>query len=798
MQVNETVWTDKEDWRQVSSYAAGTQKKDMILCPCFNPNEGGTTAGDIRRGLDTNYLTLSEPWDKSLSWCGLGMQHPLSNVSFMGMVADSSATPDNHVVLINQDRRQVTNFAFGNQGGQGNDWPGRYILAGTEYSSNKFAMQRWAPYGNFDFYYSGYGGFIPFTQIPTKRCVLVPHIICYNASGTRQEYDLTTYLQHKTEYKYISQITLYIYCDYNPSLYPVFDEEPLEGFERRNVADLTCISILDPSEMAKGYPIPNSQDVFDNIFLYNQISSDPYDSGILIAGTKGTTGWERVDASQTWCIPVYNGFGFNFDHFTNATSDNVPTSSSRLVCDVTDMSADNFRKNVRRCVACFGMFFVDADADCNLPLYDDKMFLGLLEDGVGNGAYSNGERNKDAPQWQMDDMHEIDYDPGNPPIQDPNIYDAAFSFGRLQNFKTATKRYNLSDGQIDQIYQSLWTIWGSWLDGANVPQTNEIFYNTYKTFLSNDPMDCIVSCKYFPIDANKISMADGTNTPIKLGAITLTEGGTGSIEIQAPPAKQSVTYDCGTVYVWPIISGKGQTWLDNFDSLELYLPFCGSIKLDVATYMGKNVGVEYHIDLITGNCTAAVYIYSAEYGNKVYMEIRNGNCGIDVALSGIQQATLDANLFNATQQAKTATINAVGSTLGNLISTGAKIYGGDALGAVTGAVSGLQSLANNIVGAETAKYNLNHVQLPTRIIGCATPLASAETNLTPCLIHTRPHKPSEGQDYGKTTGYSCIVHDTVGSLGGFTVATDVKMDGITATDAEKSLIRSLLAGGVYV
>lgn len=796
MEVNEVVWTAKNTWREITSYASGTLDKDKILCPCFNPEESGSQAGDIQRGLEQHYLDQSEPWDKSLSWCGLGRQHPLSNISYMGKIQDSG---DNHIVLINEDKRSVTNFAFGKLGGQGNEWPGYYFLAGeTEYPSNKFANQRWTPYGSFDFYYSGYAHFVPFTQIPTKRAILIPRIRCANSAGTMQDYDLTEYLQHKTEYKFITQIKVVMYADHNPALYPNFDEQPLSGFSRLNVSDLACLSILDPSEIQKGFPIPETQDTFNNIFLYNQLSSDPYGTGIVIAGSKSFATWDYPNTSYSWCIPVYNGFGFNFNHFTNASTDQVPTSSSRLVCDVSDMSANDFAKNVRRCVACFGMFFVDSVNDCNLPLFDDKVYVGLLDDGVGNGRYSNGQANKDSPQWLMDDMHDIDYDPGNPPTLDPNIYDAAFGFGSLQNFKTATKRYNLSDGQIDQLYQSLWTIWGSWLDGANVPQTNEIFYNTYKTFLSNDPMDCIVSCKYFPIDSNKISMADGSNTPIKLGAITLTEGGTGAVEIQAPPAKQSITYDCGTVYIWPVISGKGQTWLDNYDDLELYLPFCGSIKLDVPTYMGKNVGVEYHIDLITGNCTAAVYIYSADYDNKVYMEIRNGNCGIDVALSGIQQATLDANLFNATQQAKTATINAIGSTLGNLISTGAKLYAGDGLGAASSAVSGIQSLANTVVGAETAKYNLNHVQLPTRIIGCATPLAAAETNLTPCLIHTRPRRPAEGQTYGQTTGYSCIVHDTVGSLGGFTVATDVKMDGISATDTEKSLIRSLLASGVYV
>lgn len=800
MQVNESVWSNKTNWRELSATVSGTETKDKILGPGFDLNEPSSTSGTITKGLDFNFLWLNtEPWDKSLSWCGLGIQHPLSNISWMGVQKyEEGTTPDNHIVLLNKDQRTVTNFCFGLNGGQGPDWPLRYWLDGVqEYASNMFSMQRWAPNAVYSSYYSGYGEYIPITQMPTKRAILIPYITCINSSGTMQNYDLLTFIANRNNYKYIVQVKIQVYYDQDPSKYPDFDEPPLTGFARAALPDLKCISILDSTEAAKGYPVPNSQDIFSNIYLYNQMVG--YGGGMVIAGSKYTTGWNRGSSNETWCVPVYNGFGLNFTEFTNSSTDNIPSSSSVLYCDTSDMSDEQVIEAVRHCVACFGMFFVDGERDKNLPLDDENMFLGLLEDGVGNGAYSHGEDNKNAPQWLLDEMHEINYDPGNPPTLDPNLYDAAFGFGTLTNFKTATKRYNLSEGQIVQLYGSLWTIWGAWLDQDDKPpQTNELFYNSYKTFLSNDPLDCIVSCKYFPIDSNKVSLSDGSSTGIKVGAITLTQGGTGQTEIQAPPAKSSIIYDCGTVYVWPVISGKGQTWLDNYDSLELYLPFCGSLKLDVATYMGKRVGVDYHIDLITGNCTAAVYILSEEYENKVYMEIRNGNCGIDVPLSGIQQATLDANLFNATQQAKAATINFVGSTLGNLINTGAKAASGDALGATTGGISGLTSLASGIVGLESAQYNLNHVQLPTRLIGCATPLSSAECNLTPVLIHTRPKPPTELGDYGKTTGYSCIKHTTVGALGGYTVASNVKLDGIAATAAEKEMIRSLCASGIYV
>lgn len=74
-------------------------------------------------------------------------------------------------------------------------------------------------------------------------------------------------------------------------------------------------------------------------------------------------------------------------------------------------------------VACFGLFFVDGDDDLNVPFYDNKMMLGILEEGVGHGEYSRGEDNKNQDQWNMEDAHDIDFDPANPPRIDPNDYD---------------------------------------------------------------------------------------------------------------------------------------------------------------------------------------------------------------------------------------------------------------------------------------------------------------------------------------------------------------------------------------
>ena len=295
----------------------------------------------------------------------------------------------------------------------------------------------------------------------------------------------------------------------------------------------------------------------------------------------------------------------------------------------------------------------------------------------------------------------------------------------------------------------------------------------------------------------------GSDTPVKLGALTLHQAGSSSVEIQCKMAQNSYIHDCGSVYCAPQYqdySGISDSWIDQYVGFELYLPFCGSVKLDTATYIGKWVNVQYHIDYITGACTAYIGIPSAVNRSvSEFMEIRSGNCAIDVPISGIQQATLEANMFNATQQLKGAALKGVSSVVGNLISTAGKAAAKDIGGAVSAGFSTVGSIAGSVNEIQSAKFELQHTQLPARMIGSASALSGAEGYLSPMLIVTEPRLIEVPDNYGHSVGFACMRYGKLKDISsGYTEINSVDLDGIACTAEEKSIIRSVLAGGIYL
>ena len=403
-------------------------------------------------------------------------------------------------------------------------------------------------------------------------------------------------------------------------------------------------------------------------------------------------------------------------------------------------------------------------------------------------------------------MEQNNYDPDNPPtpspfIPDPNGYNDGMNLAQLDGFETATQRYNLYKAQAHQVFAALWSVWDPFDESDPDLNTAQIDLKTKKMFLTNNPLDCVIGLKYFPVPADMIGT--GSDTPVKLGALTLHQAGSSSVEIQCKMAQNSYIHDCGSVYCAPQYqdySGISDSWIDQYVGFELYLPFCGSVKLDTATYIGKWVNVQYHIDYITGACTAYIGIPSAVNRSvSEFMEIRSGNCAIDVPISGIQQATLEANMFNATQQLKGAALKGVSSVVGNLISTAGKAAAKDIGGAVSAGFSTVGSIAGSVNEIQSAKFELQHTQLPARMIGSASALSGAEGYLSPMLIVTEPRLIEVPDNYGHSVGFACMRYGKLKDISsGYTEINSVDLDGIACTAEEKSIIRSVLAGGIYL
>ena len=99
-----------------------------------------------------------------------------------------------------------------------------------------------------------------------------------------------------------------------------------------------------------------------------------------------------------------------------------------------------------------------------------------------------------------------------------------------------------------------------------------------------------------------------------------------------------------------------------------------------------------------------------------------------------------------------------------------------------------------------AQYNLQSAKVNHTMIGSSSAGDAQLMYIYPALIVTRPkflmdYRESE---YAHTVGHSCIKSDNLGSFTGYTEVSAIDLSGVDATETEKSMIRELLASGVYL
>lgn len=796
--INEAVWGASGTWKSAYNYDAAIPQANRLKTAYFNDSYYGNT---IEEGMNEGVLELETPWDKTLSYCALGKNHPLSKIEYWGCGANS-ANPAK-MQIVNKDERLLTNFSLG-QGGKicelGNNNSQCCMQLDEEVASG--SNPRYDRFTNgaerSTTTYSGYLMYIPFTQIPTKRIVLYPELVIANNDFTSiTGYDLNTAIANKGTRSKLLQITLHMATDINAT----YDPEQGTGTpSRASVADLNSMVILDPLAYGNGYHDYLANDM-DNIF--RPIISSSLASGIPVAGSlfKNPYLWHsRIGTygNANWCVPIASGFGFDFTSISdlNAQGEVRSDNESHFYCNLAAMSADEIREGVRHILACFGLFFADTATDATTKKLDDPaIMLGVLEDGIGNGDYTSGPDNRAQLQWSLEDMHDLEYDPSNPPKVDPNNYDVSMHTN-YPWIASPNRLYSINatnQAAIIQLYNSLWQCYYENDVGTGAGQKPPTEFN-YDEFLCISPIDTIISLKLFPYDTSVSHDAVG----VRLGKYLA--------GINAYNAAKFTILDFGTVDIFAYFgeAEKGD-WRDRETKYTLYAPFCGTLELDPAFYMGKTIGLQYWIDQITGACTAAIYMNDSRNRN-IYPDTISGVCAVDIPITGLDQATIQSQIFNANQQLKIANINAATGIISSVMQVGGAALEGNAGQAATSFISGVGSFVKSNAAVESAQYNLTHNKTAPRQIGSASPLSAMLGDWLPRIIVSKPVDPLSKNDfkqYADTKGVACIIPDKIGNRKGFIQMQNVKLTApeqttTAMTQTEAEMIRSLLASGIFI
>lgn len=384
---------------------------------------------------------------------------------------------------------------------------------------------------------------------------------------------------------------------------------------------------------------------------------------------------------------------------------------------------------------------------------DDNYYYPVLKDGFYQGDYVRADVAQELPQatWG-DDYDEWYVNNGVEEQPDTNNYvdDIKLNKPTLSTLNTFNRTFIINQSSVNELSAFLWhsdkTKFETIVEGLKL--------------MGQNPMNGIIDLRLYPFDVSTI-VTDVTSKQIIVGRT--------NTEVNA----LAVTGGCDCVIELGSVTVRG--YHNNFLDYEpytqalLYIPYVGTVNIDVATFINKTLSVKLIVDLTTGQGTAVVFCNGIPY---MYL---NANVGVNIALSG----------DNASAYAQ-GVISAGASTLSSATTTALGVASGNIGVAVGGAVGGLGSAYS----AFAQPVNMQRT-------GNNTPSCN---NYAPqhCYLFIASPIVNKPDNYGHTIGYACEKAVTIGSVCGFSVFTNIDTTGLVCGDTERTEIINLLNSGVYL
>lgn len=365
---------------------------------------------------------------------------------------------------------------------------------------------------------------------------------------------------------------------------------------------------------------------------------------------------------------------------------------------------------------------------------------------------------------------------------------------------SSTKYFKLSANDILTLVAKL-------NGGYNVQEGNTLEQQLLTDFKGTNPYEYINSVVWFPFDVR----ATNVYADIVMGAYN-----SGMNKPVIELNNNNTVLNFGTTHIKRVFNDFRD--FAPYTKLQLDIPFCGKVELDTKVFMNHDLTLYIFYDITSGKCTAIIY-----RDGLIYQTL-DGVCGVNIPLTAVNMAQYQnaiAQLENGmkqTQLAKdTAMINGVvnyykswaslGTNIGSAITGGTKKLTGnignslDSGVGVIGATTDLIATNSSYqYQQEMLDYSLEHTAPTATVIGSSDPLNNLVCDFRARLLYVRCTL-LEGYSkdvYKKTIGYATVKNTTLGSCHGFTIATNIRTDGITATTKEKELLNQALLNGVIL
>ena len=268
-----------------------------------------------------------------------------------------------------------------------------------------------------------------------------------------------------------------------------------------------------------------------------------------------------------------------------------------------------------------------------------------------------------------------------------------------------------------------------------------------KDIFTNVP-DCILSIMSFPLPTSAYTVRFASN--IFAGGQDL--GNTTETNV----IKRYIEYDCGTVNLH--LFWDSALDLNPYTKLNIFIPGVGMRPLDADICMSHDIGLKYHIDLLTGVCVAFITV-----DGDVYQQ-HTGNIGQQMAFSGTRNGQIMTGILSG----------------------------------LAGNASNVANMSNPISGASNlVATTLSAFKVPRTVIGNFGGSTAQLAVQQPYIEIERPIQQLP-RDYTKYNAYPCYMTAQLINLSGWTEVQDIFIDDIDCTQAEREKLLNLLHNGVIL
>lgn len=258
-----------------------------------------------------------------------------------------------------------------------------------------------------------------------------------------------------------------------------------------------------------------------------------------------------------------------------------------------------------------------------------------------------------------------------------------------------------------------------------------------------NPMDSVLGLSAVPLNLS------GANSAVYLGGV--------DTEMSFPMVSyQSYQVPMGAITV----DKRWGSYLDYdpYTKFSIYLPFIGFKDLSADDIMGRQIILDYDVDILSGACTARL-----QAGANVLYQW-SGQCSI--------QLPVTASNWNQVFQSATSAA----------LSAGLAVATGTAGPVLAGALA-----------AEGAQAIMGKPRIERG--GSSSGAAGWMGGLTPYLVRVTPEAIIPN-DQNKFIGYPAFSSISLGALTGYNEISSIHLEGIPATGAELDELEAILKGGV--